>query len=105
MVEGAGPFVVAVGLALQLPAGVVFEHVVVTPEWFEVVPLGASALSPGVAVVEITVVSGHPAADPDACWVLGFDLSFQRCGGSSSGGITDKNVTVFVGDRIVPIGV
>jgi hypothetical protein len=39
-------------LLVEFPAGV-FEPVVVSAEWFEVVFLGGSAVCPGVAVVEV----------------------------------------------------
>ena len=45
--ERAGPFVIAVWLSLQSPRGMVFEHVVVPAEWFEIVVVGGAVLDPG----------------------------------------------------------
>jgi hypothetical protein len=76
VVEGAGPFVVAVWLLLQFPGGVVFERVVVAAEGFKVAGVGLSALGPGVAVVKVAVVGWHPASGVDTGGVLGCDFSF-----------------------------
>ncbi len=70
----------------------------------EMVGVGRAALRPGFAVVEVAVLGGHAASGEDAGRVAGVDLSFDRCGGSSSGGAGGYGLSV-VGDHIGSLGV
>ena len=101
--ERAGPFVIAVWLSLQSPRGMVFEHVVVTAEWFEIVVVGGAALDPGVTMVDVTVVDRHSASGMDAGRVAGRNASFGGRAGPVSGGSIGDNGPI-VGNRVVPGG-
>ena len=102
VVEGAGPFGVAVGEDLVGPAVFVSSDVVVAAARCEVVDVGPMALRPFGSVVEIAFGGWHATPGEDAGGVCCFDDAALPCGWSALCGAGGHGLSV-VGNCVAPL--
>jgi hypothetical protein len=85
---------------LEFPVAV-FLVVVVSTEWFEFFDRGVVVLGPGEGMVDVTVVTVHPAGGEDTFGISDLDETFLGSGGPSPGG-EDVDELVLVVDPVPP---